>query len=59
MGQPNIFELIEALKEGRDLIEGPREDEICANTPEGNSSDTSRNIDTEEQDGDESDEAPV
>ena len=25
IGQPNIFEIIEALKDGRDLLEGPSE----------------------------------
>ena len=26
VGQPNIFEVIEALKDGRDLLEGPTEE---------------------------------
>ena len=44
IGQPNIFEIIEALKDGRDLLEGP---ETAANSEEGNSeSDILRTDDT-------------
>ena len=34
VGQPNIFEIIEALKDGRDLLEGPEE---VVNSEDGNS----------------------
>ena len=44
-GQPNIFDIIQALKEGRDLLEGPKEDD---HQEEGNSSDVTRTEDTEE-----------
>jgi len=28
VGQPNIFDLIEALRDGRDLLEGPNESKL-------------------------------
>ena len=45
IGQPNIFELVEAQKEGRDLLEGPSE-EI---QKEGNATEETTETDQEEE----------